>query len=99
MGITKIIRQQPLTTSTRTAGTRTASTATTTNRIAGGNAKAGTWAGINVINTNSSTGIQETLFNQELQTAIFKNFVIIFWLIQSQPQRGACSAPLHQGNT
>jgi len=30
---------------------------------------------------------------------MFKHRIIFFWLIQSQSQRGACSATLHQRNT
>ncbi len=87
------------TTSARTAGTRTTSTTATTNRIAGSNAKSGTWASIDIIDINCTTCSQKAFLYEELQTAVFKNFIIIFWLIQSQTQRGACSATLHQGNT
>jgi hypothetical protein len=46
-----------------------------------------------------TAGRHKRFLNKEFQAAILKNFVIAFWLIQSQSQRGTCSATLHQGNT
>ncbi|MDD3813598.1 MAG: hypothetical protein PHZ02_03045 [Desulfocapsaceae bacterium] len=86
-------------TSARATGAGAASATSTTNRVAGSNAKPRTWASIHIIDTNCTTSSQETFLDEELQTTVVKNFIIIFWLIQSQAQRGACSATLHQGDT
>lgn len=54
MRLAKKARLWQSTTSARTAGAGTASATTTatTNRITGSNTKAGTWASINIIDTN-----------------------------------------------
>jgi len=99
MRLTREIKTRQSTTSARATGARTTATATSANRIAGGDSKSGTRASINIFNTNSATSIQKTFLNEEFQTTVFKNFIIAFWLIQSQPQRGTSSATLHQGYT
>jgi hypothetical protein len=81
----------------RTAGTG-AATPAPANGVAGGDAKARTGSGIHKINADGAAGVKQTLFHQKFQAAILKNFISVFWLIQSQAQRGACSAALHKGN-
>lgn len=82
----------------RTAGTGTASAARAY-RFNRGDTESGAWSGINIIDGNPATGSEQAFFDQEFQRIVFKNFVAVFWLIQSQSQRGTCSATLHQGHT
>jgi len=81
----------------RTAGARWTST-TATNGVGRGDAETGAWASINIFNIDGTTGINETFFNKKCQVVLVVNFVVFFWLIQSQSQWGAWSASLHKGN-
>ena len=74
----------------------TAAAASTTNGLGGTDWESGTHAGIDKINFYCSTGVQQIVINQEGQTILFVFRIICFWLIQSQSQRGACSATAHE---
>ena len=67
------------------AGAATASTATTY-RIAGGDSESRPRSCFDIFHFDGATGVQQTLFNQELETIVIVHFIVIFWLIQSQAQ-------------
>jgi hypothetical protein len=52
----------------------------------GGYAETGTRTGVDVIDGDASTGVQQAFFNQEFQGVVLENLIIDFWLIQSQSQ-------------
>ena len=52
-------------------------------------------AGIHKINLDWSTGIQQTVVNQECKSILLILCISFFWLIQSQSQRWARSATAH----
>ena len=80
-----------------TAGSRAGSTtATAAQRIRGGDGKPGTISGFDEVNFNGTATFLEVFFHQEFQVAFLIHFVAVFWLIQSQTQRWATSATLHQ---
>ncbi|MFA6499914.1 MAG: hypothetical protein WCV64_11360, partial [Desulfurivibrionaceae bacterium] len=56
-------------------------------------------SGLDEVYLDDSTLIAEVIVQQEFNSAMFKRCIIFLWLIQSQSQRGACSATLHQRNT
>ncbi len=72
------------------AGTTTAraaaAAATTCQGNLGGNGKTGTGASIDKINEDLTAGNQQSFFYQEFEAFLIDNFIIIFWLIQSQSQ-------------
>jgi hypothetical protein len=68
-------------------------------RLGRGDAETGTGPGLDEVYLDDSTLIAEIIVQEELNSAMFKGRIVFFWLIQSQSQRGACSATLHQGNT
>ena len=82
---------------TGAAGTGAATTAAT-NRIGGGDGESGAITGFNKIYLDGATGTQQVLFDQKGEVVFFKSSVVLFWLIQSQSQRWACSAALHEGD-
>ena len=80
-----------------TARSRAGSTtATAAQRIGGGDGKPGTVSGFDEVNFNGTATFLEVFFHQEFQVAFLIHFVAVFWLIQSQTQRWATSATLHQ---
>jgi len=81
------------------AGTTATSPATATKRLGRGNPEAGTGPGLDEIYLDDPALIAEVIVQQEFNPAMIKRRIIFFWLIQSQSQRGACSATLHQRNT
>ena len=82
-----------------TAGSGAGSTtATAAQRIGGGDGKPGTVSGFDEVNFNGTATFLEVFFHQEFQVAFLIHFVAVFWLIQSQSQRWATSATLHQGD-
>lgn len=64
-----------------------------------GDTETGTGSGLDEVYLDDSTLIAEIIIQEELNSAMLKGCIIFFWLIQSQSQRGACSATLHQRNT
>ena len=64
-----------------------------------GNTETRTWAGVDEIDLDGSAGAEKTFLNQEFQRIILVYVIIFLWLIQSQSQRGPCSATLHKGYT
>lgn len=87
--------------SAATTGTARSTAAATplAQRVGGGYAESGSWAGINIFYINGTTAIQQSLFYKKLNAVVLENRVVVFWLIQSQSQRGTGSATLHQGDT
>jgi hypothetical protein len=67
-------------------GAGTATAASFAHRIFRGNGKTGTVSGVKKIHLNGTTGCQQSLLHQKLNTIFFKRLVIVFWLIQSQSQ-------------
>ena len=57
----------------------------------------GPGAGIDEINLDLLALNQKGFVYQELNAFLIKNVVVVFWLIQSQSQRGSGSAALHDG--
>lgn len=86
----------------RAAGTGTArvgtATAAAADRSRRTDAEAGTVTGLNEINFDVSAGDEESFFDQKGQVVLVEDFVVGLWLVQSQSQRGTCSATLHQGD-
>ncbi len=79
--------------------TRTTYTATSLPQWVGcGNGKTGTVTRFDKIHFDGAAALQELIFHYKLESAFLKNLVIILWLIQSQTQRGAASAALHQSH-
>ena len=80
-----------------TAGSRAGSTtATAAQRIGGGDGKPGTVSGFDEIYFNGTATILEFFVHQKFQAVFLIHFITVFWLIQSQAQRWATSATLHQ---
>ena len=52
---------------TRTAGSGTASTTAGTDWFHGGDTKTGTWTCVDIVYRNTTSGVQETFFNQEFK--------------------------------
>jgi len=78
-----------------TAGAGTASAATT-NRVGRGDGETGTVTGLNKIYLDISAGRKKIFFHKKGEAVFCKCFIIFFWLIQSQSQRRAGSAALHE---
>ena len=68
-------------------------------RVGRCNAKPGSRAGIDKFHVDGTTRVQQSFFYKELEVVVFKNLIVVLWLIQSQSQRGTGSTTLHQGNT
>ena len=64
----------------------TAAATTTTDRVAGGDSKTGAWPCFDVFNLDRAAGVQQALFNEELEVIVIVHFIVVFWLIQSQSQ-------------
>ena len=80
-----------------TAGSGAGSTtATAAQRIGGGDGKPGTVSGFDEVNFDGTATVLEIFVHQEFQAAFLIHFIAVFWLIQSQTQRWATSATLHQ---
>jgi len=80
-----------------TAGTAAASPAA--KRLGRRDPKTGTGSGLDEIHFDDPALIAKIVVQQEFNPAMLKRCIISLWLIQSQSQRGACSATLHQRNT
>lgn len=81
------------------AGAAAGTAAASTQRIGGGDGKTGAVSRLDKIHLDGTTPLDELVFDHECKRALFKNLVVFLWLIQSQAQRRAASATLHQGYT
>lgn len=80
----------------RTSGTAgTAATAATADGYRRGDGETGPRPGINKVNLDLLALDQKGFIYQEFNSVLIKNVVVVFWLIQSQSQRGAGSTALH----
>ena len=70
----------------------------TSYRITGGDGETGAIACLEKVDLNGAGGGEQSFFHQKSNPVFFKSFIIFFWLIQSQSQRRACSATLHQSD-
>ena len=78
-------------------GSAGAGTATTTaDRIGRGDGETRAVTGIDKVNLDVAATVKQIFLDQKSQVIFSKRFVIFFWLIQSQSQRGTSSAALHQ---
>jgi len=71
-------------------------TAAAAQRIGRGDGKSGSITGFNEINLHGTALFLQIGIDKKLQAAFLVHFIAIFWLIQSQAQRWATSATLHQ---
>jgi hypothetical protein len=64
-----------------------------------GNRETGARTGINEIDLDLTAVVDQAFIHEKLQSIEIEDFVVFFWLIQSQAQGGPGSATLHDGNT
>jgi hypothetical protein len=84
--------------SAATAGSATTpATTATTYRNPGRDGETRTHAAVDEINLDITAVFHQFVVNQESQFTFLDLHIVFFWLIQSQAQRGASSAALHQG--
>ncbi|MBU1234686.1 MAG: hypothetical protein KKD01_16955 [Proteobacteria bacterium] len=69
----------------RSARTGTASS-TSANGVGGSYSESGAGACVDKFDTDCTAGTHQTFFYEKFKAIVFKNIVVIFWLIQSQSQ-------------
>ncbi len=82
-----------------TGSAAAAATAATTDRNPGRDGETRTHTAIDEIHLDVTAVFHQIIVYQESQFTFLYLHIVVFWLIQSQAQRGTRSAPLHQGHS